>query len=175
MTPFGAFLELRIEFGPSLIPCTRSDISLRVARGEWVALVGPSGGGKSTILALAAGLLTPDRGTVVLGGAGLTRPGLAASGARIGYLLQRTELFRSSIADNVLMGRPDASDDELQIAVAAVRLDRAIANLPKGMHHQLGDGGTGLSGGERRRLGVARVLVGSPAAFSFGEATGGSE
>ena len=149
------------------------DISLRVARGEWVALVGPSGGGKSTILALAAGLLTPDRGTVVLGGGGLTRPGLAASGARIGYLLQRTELFRSSIADNLLLGRPDASDDELQIAVAAVGLDRAIANLPKGMHHQLGDGGTGLSGGERRRLGVARLLVASPDVYVFDEATEG--
>jgi ATP-binding cassette subfamily C protein CydC len=98
-------------------------------------------------------LLTPDCGTVVLGGERLTRPGLAASGARIGYLLQRTELFRSSIADNLLMGRPDASDGELGIAVAAVGLDRAIANLPKGLRHQLGDGGTGLSGGERRRLG----------------------
>jgi ABC-type transport system involved in cytochrome bd biosynthesis fused ATPase/permease subunit len=149
------------------------DISLRVAPGEWVALVGPSGGGKSTILALAAGLLTPDRGTVVLGGGGLTRPGLAASGARIGYLLQRTELFRSSVVDNLLMGRPDASGDELQIAVAAVGLDRAIANLPKGMHHQLGDGGTGLSGGERRRLGVARLLVASPDVYAFDEATEG--
>src|ERR1700686_2280993 len=115
MTPFGAFLELRIEFGPSLIPCTRSDVSLRVVRGEWVALVGPSGGGKSTILALAAGLLAPDCGAVAFDGGRLTRPGLAASGARIGYLLQRTELFRSSIADNLLMGRSDASDDELRV------------------------------------------------------------
>jgi ATP-binding cassette subfamily C protein CydC len=118
-------------------------------------------------------LLTPDCGTVVLGGERLTRPGLAASGARIGYLLQRTELFRSSIADNLLMGRPDASDGELGIAVAAVGLDRAIANLPKGLRHQLGDGGTGLSGGERRRLGVARPLVASPDVYVFDEATEG--
>jgi ATP-binding cassette subfamily C protein CydC len=148
-------------------------MSLCVAPGETVALVGPSGGGKSTILALAAGLLAPDRGAVALGGERLTRPGLAASGAGIGYLLQRTELFRGSIADNLLMGRPDASDDELRIAVAAVGLDRAIANLPKGLHHQLGDGGTGLSGGERRRLGVARLLVASPDAYLFDEATEG--
>jgi ATP-binding cassette, subfamily C, bacterial CydC len=149
------------------------DISLRVAPGETVALVGPSGGGKSTILALAAGLLTPDCGAVALGGERLARPGMAAYGGRIGYLLQRTELFRGSIADNLLMGRPDASDDKLQIAVAAVGLDRAIENLPKGLHHQLGDGGTGLSGGERRRLGIARLLVASPDVYVFDEATEG--
>jgi ATP-binding cassette subfamily C protein CydC len=148
-------------------------ISLRVVPGETVALVGPSGGGKSTILALAAGLLTPDRGAVTLGSERLTRPGRAAHGARIGYLLQRTELFRGSIADNLLMGRPDASDDELQIAVAAVGLDGPIANLPKGLHHQLGDGGTGFSGGERRRLGIARLLVASPDVYVFDEATEG--
>ena len=149
------------------------DISLRVAPGETVALVGPSGGGKSTILALAAGLLTPGSGAVALGGERLARPGMAAYGGRIGYLLQRTELFRGSIADNLLMGRPDASDDKLQIAVAAVGLGRAIANLPKGLHHQLGDGGTGLSGGERRRLGIARLLVASPDVYVFDEATEG--
>ena len=149
------------------------DISLGVAAGETVALVGPSGGGKSTILALAAGLLTPDRGTVTLAGKPLIRPGLAAHGARIGYLLQRTELFRGSIADNLRMGRPDASDDDLQIAAAAVGLDGAIANLPKRLHHQLGDGGTGLSGGERRRLGIARLLVASPDVYVFDEATEG--
>jgi ATP-binding cassette, subfamily C, bacterial CydC len=148
-------------------------ISLDVAPGETVALVGPSGGGKSTILALAAGLLTPDRGTVTLAGKRLTLPGLAAHGAGIGYLLQRTELFRGSIADNLLMGRPDASDDDLQIAVAAVGLDGAIANLAKRLHHQLGDGGTGLSGGERRRLGIARLLVASPDVYVFDEATEG--
>jgi ATP-binding cassette subfamily C protein CydC len=149
------------------------DISLSIAPGERVALVGPSGGGKSTILALAAGLLTPDRGTVTLAGKPLIRPGLAAHGARIGYLLQRTELFRGSIADNLRMGRPDASDDDLQIAAAAVGLDRAIANLPKRLHHRLGDGGTGLSGGERRRLGIARLLVASPDVYVFDEATEG--
>ena len=149
------------------------DISLRVVQGETVALVGPSGGGKSTILALAAGLLTPDCGAVALGGGRLIRPGLAAYGGRIGYLLQRTELFRGSIADNLLMGRPDASDDVLQIAVAAVDLDRAIESLPKGLHHQLGDGGMGLSGGERRRLGIARLLVASPDVYVFDEATEG--
>ena len=149
------------------------DISLRVVPGETVALVGPSGGGKSTILALAAGLLTPNCGAVALGGERLTRPGSAAYGARIGYLLQRNELFRGSIADNLLMGRPDASNDELQIAIAAVGLDGAIAKLSKGLLHQLGDGGTGLSGGERRRLGIARLLVASPDVYVFDEATEG--
>jgi ATP-binding cassette subfamily C protein CydC len=149
------------------------DMSLRVAPGECVALVGPSGGGKSTILALAAGLLTPDCGTIVFDGDRFARPGLAASGARIGYLLQRTELFRDSIADNLLLARPDASDDELRSALSAVGLDRAIANLPDGIHHQLGDGGTGLSGGERRRLGIARLLVASPDVYVFDEATEG--
>jgi ATP-binding cassette subfamily C protein CydC len=149
------------------------EVSLRVAPGETVALVGPSGGGKSTILALAAGLLATDCGVVRLGGERLTRPGLAAHGGRIGYLLQRTELFRGSIADNLLLGRPDASDEELEIAVAAVGLDGAIADLPKGLRHQLGDGGTGLSGGERRRLGIARLLVASPDVYVFDEATEG--
>jgi ATP-binding cassette, subfamily C, bacterial CydC len=149
------------------------DMSLRVAPGETVALVGPSGGGKSTILALAAGLLTPDGGTVLFDGDRLARPGLTASGARIGYLLQRTELFRDSIAGNLLLGRPGASADELRSALLAVGLERAVANLPDGMRHQLGDGGTGLSGGERRRLGIARLLVASPDVYVFDEATEG--
>ncbi|KRR04455.1 ABC transporter ATP-binding protein [Bradyrhizobium valentinum] len=102
-----------------------------------VALVRPSGGGKSTILALAAGVLTPDSGAVALGGERLVRPGIAACGGRIGYLLQR------------------------------------IANLSKGLHHQLGDGGAGLSGGERRRLGIARLLVASPDVYVFDEAAEG--
>ncbi len=148
-------------------------MSLRIAPGECVALVGPSGGGKSTILALAAGLLTPECGTIVFDGDRFARPGLVASGARIGYLLQRTELFRGSIADNLLLGRPDASDDELRSALSAVGLERAIANLPDRIHHQLGDGGTGLSGGERRRLGIARLLVASPDVYVFDEATEG--
>jgi ATP-binding cassette, subfamily C, bacterial CydC len=150
-----------------------SDLSLRVASGETVALVGPSGGGKSTILSLAAGLLRPDCGAATLDGVRLIGPGLAATGARVGYLLQRNELFRGSIAENLLLGRPHASDDELRVAVAAVGLDRAIANLPKGLHHQLGDGGAGLSGGERRRLGIARLLVASPDVYVFDEATEG--
>ena len=108
-----------------------------------------------------------------LGGERLTRPGLAAFGGRIGYLLQRTELFRDSIAENLLMGRPGASDDELENAMAAVGLDRVVANLPNGLRHRLGDGGSGLSGGERRRLGVARLLVASPDVYVFDEATEG--
>ncbi len=134
--------------------------TVAIVRGETLALVGPSGGGKSTLMGLIAGRLAPTAGTV------LHRPGL-----RIAWLGQRTELFRGTVAENLRLARPDASDETLLAAVRSVGLEAALG--PAGLAAPLGDGGSGLSGGERRRLAVARTLLLDADLYLFDEPTEG--
>ncbi|WP_181699603.1 thiol reductant ABC exporter subunit CydC [Chthonobacter albigriseus] len=141
-------------------------ITLAVAPGERVALVGASGSGKSTILALAAGLVRPTAGAVTVGGAAVVRPGLGAAGHRIGLLAQRVELFRETVSEAVRLGRPEASEAEVADALA-------LAGLGADLQKALGDGGSGLSGGERRRLAMARLLASGPDLVLLDEATEG--
>jgi ATP-binding cassette subfamily C protein CydC len=123
-------------------------VNLDVAPGSWVALTGPSGSGKSTLLAVLAGTLRPSAGTIDMGRAG--RPRIAALG-------QRTELFRGTVAANLRLGRPDADEDTLLRVLSEVRLLDALG--PEGLARMLGDEGSGLSGGERRRLAIARLML----------------
>jgi len=120
-------------------------VSLTVRAGERVAVVGPSGAGKSTLLALIARELEPTSGLVDAPAACL--------------FTQRTELFRDSVRDNLLLARPDADDDTLWAALRAAGLAQTIASLPMGLDTRLGDGGLGLSGGQARRLALARLLL----------------
>lgn len=120
-------------------------LDLAIAEGEHVALIGPSGAGKSTLFALILGELVPDAGTIA-----------ALPTAVLG---QRVELFRDTIRGNLTLGRADVDDAALWQALAAAGLEEVVRALPGGLDASLGEGGEGLSEGQKRRLALARLLV----------------
>lgn len=135
------------------------DASLQAPAGAWTAVVGPSGGGKSTLVNLLAGFGRPQAGRVVLGGTDLD---LLPGGARrelFAVATQDAHLFAATIRTNLLMGRPGASDDALVAALRVVLLDRFVDGLPLGLETWIGQDGLLLSGGERQRLALARALL----------------
>ncbi|MFN3461423.1 MAG: ATP-binding cassette domain-containing protein, partial [Oceanibaculum sp.] len=149
------------------------DITADIHPGEIVALVGPSGSGKSTLLGLVAGMHAPSAGRILIGGQPLgsvPEPDLRRT---VGLLGQRTELFRDSIAGNLRLARPDADDAALWQALRRAGLESVIRRLPRGLETVLGDEGGGLSGGERRRLALARLILIDPAIWLLDEPTEG--
>ncbi len=134
-------------------------VCLEIRPGERVALVGPSGSGKSTLLALLLGFTRPDSGRLLVGDADLRRLDLDAWRRRVGWLPQLPYLFKGSIADNIRLGEPRASTDAVRAALAQAGLGDFIASLPDGVDTRVGERGSQLSGGQRTRLALARVLV----------------
>ncbi|MFC9325837.1 thiol reductant ABC exporter subunit CydD [Kitasatospora sp. NPDC057015] len=140
------------------------DAALTLAPGTTTALTGPSGAGKSTLLAVLLGLTAPDAGTVTV-----TTPDgtahhladldLATWRRQIAWVPQHPHLFAGSIADNVRLNTPDATDDAVRTALAAAHALDFTTRLPQGIHTPLGEGGTGLSAGQRQRLALARALL----------------
>ncbi len=132
---------------------------MTVEPGETVALTGPSGCGKSTLLSVILGLRRPDAGKVSLGGVDLADIDLDAWRGHIGWVPQRPHLFARSVADNVRLGRAAASDAEVAAALDAAGLTEVVRRLPDGAETLLGEGGAGLSAGERQRVSLARAFV----------------
>jgi ATP-binding cassette subfamily C protein CydCD len=141
-------------------------VSFSVRPGEILAIAGPSGCGKSTLLAVLLGLEPPSAGTVRVGGTDLRELDLGAWHAQLAWVPQRPHLFAGTIADNVRIGRPDASD-------AAVWRALADAQLPHGLDRPLGERGAGLSAGERRRVALARAFVRDAPLLLLDEPTAG--
>jgi ATP-binding cassette subfamily C protein CydCD len=135
------------------------DVSLTVQPGELLALAGPSGCGKSTLLSVLLGLIAPTGGAVRVGGIDLAELDPDAWRARLAWVPQRPHLFAASIAGNVCVGRGDAGNAEVHRALAAAGLADAIERLPHGIDTVLGDGGAGLSAGERQRIALARAFL----------------
>lgn len=146
-------------------------VSFQVEQGTVTALVGTSGSGKSTILHLLGRFYEPAQGLISLGGTPLSQLGSAQVYERIGYVFQDVQLFDGSVLDNVRIGRPDASDDEVIAACKAACCDSFVQQLPQGYHTPLGEGAQRLSGGERQRLSIARMILKSPAVILLDEAT----
>ncbi|MEV0321061.1 thiol reductant ABC exporter subunit CydD [Streptomyces sp. NPDC050658] len=134
-------------------------VSLAVRPGEHVALIGPSGAGKSTLLALLLGFVTPTTGRVTVGGTGLADLDADAWRDRVAWVPQRPHLFAASVADNIRLGRPAASDAEVRRAARAACADRFIEELPQGYGTPLGEQGAGLSAGQRQRIALARAFL----------------
>jgi thiol reductant ABC exporter CydD subunit len=146
---------------------------LVVAPGETVAVTGPSGCGKSTLLSVVLGLRVPDAGSVSLGGVDLARLDLDDWRSRIGWVPQRPRLFARSVAENVRLGRPDATDAAVAAALEAAGLTEVVHRLPQGADTLLGEGGAGLSAGERQRVSLARAFVRDAPLLLLDEPTAG--
>ena len=153
-----ALHQLEITYAGRRIPAVY-DLDLVVEPGEVVALTGPSGCGKSTVLSVVLGLCRADAGSVRLGSVDLAELDLADWRQRIGWVPQRPHLFARTVAENVRLGRPDATDAEVVAALEGAGLADVVHRLPRGIGTRLGEGGAGLSAGERQRLALARAFV----------------
>lgn len=152
-----AFRGVVFQYGKQTEALRGFDATFR--RGELLGLFGRSGSGKSTVAALSVRLHDPDEGAVLLDGRPLPDYQLQALRERFGLALQESTLFGATIRENLLLGRPDATEDELWDALRLAAADAFVARLKRGLDTELGSGGTGLSGGERRRLCLARTLL----------------
>jgi ATP-binding cassette subfamily B protein len=133
--------------------------SLEVSPGERVGLVGPSGGGKSTLIALLQRLHGLSSGRILIDGQDIAQLSRESLHAAISYVPQEVSLLHRSIGENIRYGRPDASDAELDAAIDAARCRDFIAAMPAGLDTIVGDRGVKLSGGQRQRIAIARALL----------------
>jgi ATP-binding cassette subfamily B protein len=150
---------------------TLTDVSLHVQPGQMVALVGPSGAGKTTMTALVSRLYDPTAGAVRIGGHDLRDVTLASISDAVGVVTQDAHLFHDTIGANLRYARPEAGDDELWAALAAAQIDGLVRSLPDGLDTVVGDRGYRLSGGEKQRLAIARLLLKAPRIVVLDEAT----
>jgi ABC-type multidrug transport system fused ATPase/permease subunit len=146
-------------------------VSFRAEPGQMIALVGSSGAGKSTIAQLLPRLYDPDSGAVRLGGVDVRDLDFATIRATLGMVTQDGHLFHESIRDNLLLARPEASEDDLWDVLERARLKDLIQSLPDGLDTIVGERGYRLSGGERQRLTIARLLLAHPRVVILDEAT----
>jgi ATP-binding cassette, subfamily C, bacterial CydD len=152
-----AVIVSNVTFGfPGTARPVLTDIDLTIPAGEWTAVTGPSGAGKTTLLSLVAGMRYPDSGSVCWAGTGGPVPPRLGACAWIG---QQTVILPGTIADNIRIGRPDASQAEVEAAAVAAGLSEVVARLPRGLRTPLGESGWGLSTGEARRVAIARAFL----------------
>ncbi|PRH86803.1 thiol reductant ABC exporter subunit CydC [Labrys okinawensis] len=171
--PGGTLAVNRVTFGFDPARPVLRDLSLTIAAGERVAIVGESGSGKSTLLALLLRLHDPQAGSIAMGGTDIRTVRQADLHARIALLSQSSPVFLGSVRDNLLIGRPEASDAELWSALEAARIADFIRSLPEGLDAFVGEAGRTLSVGQARRLCLARVLLSPAEILVFDEPTTG--
>ncbi len=145
--------------------------SLQLKRGETIALVGPSGAGKTSVLALALAFHRPQQGRILLDGVDIARVDPRALRQRIAIVAQDTVLFADTILENIRYGRPDASDAEVHAAAEAAAAADFIERLPEGYRTHVGEHGVRLSGGQQQRISIARAVLKQPAVLLLDEAT----
>ena len=147
------------------------DVSFRAEPGQLVALVGPSGAGKTTITSLVTRMYDVQEGAVRIGGYDGRHLTLASLRQAVGVVTQDAHMFHDSIRANLLYARPDATDGELWAAVDAAQIGALVRSLPEGLDTVVGDRGYRLSGGEKQRLAIARLLLKAPRIVVLDEAT----
>lgn len=147
-----------------------SDLTFTIPAGKKVAIVGPSGSGKSTVFRLLYRFYEPSAGRILVDGQDISQVQLASLRSAVGVVPQDTPLFHADIMHNVRYGRMDASDDEVIAATKKAHVHQTIVKLPHGYATTVGERGLMVSGGEKQRLAVARVLLKDPPILFFDEA-----
>jgi ATP-binding cassette, subfamily B, bacterial len=150
---------------------TLEDVDFAVAAGTTTALVGETGSGKTTLAYLTARLYDVGRGSVRIGGVDVRDLTFKALSDLVGVVSQETYLFHATVAENLRYAKPDASDDELEAAARAARIDHVIAGLSEGYETVVGERGYRFSGGEKQRIAIARTILRNPPILVLDEAT----
>ena len=164
-------VELRdVSFAYDDVPVLRG-ISLRVHAGQTVALVGPSGGGKSTTMDLLLRFHDPQSGSILIDGVDLREVRLADFRAHAAVVSQQPFLFNTTIRENIAYGKPGATQAEIEAAARAANIHDFIVSQPKGYDTLVGERGSNLSGGQMQRITIARAIVRDPAILFLDEAT----
>ncbi len=146
-------------------------VNLDIVPGEILALTGRNGAGKSTLIKLLLRFYEPDRGRVLLDGTDIAKLQVQDLRRQFGYVPQRALLFSGTVAENIALGNPSASDGEVRSAARLAQAIEFIEELPHGLETEIGDNGVQLSGGQRQRIALARALLPDPPILIFDEAT----